>query len=181
MSSEGEPTGAVSTLEARVEALSRNLMAVEEELEETKAELAREREARIEGDETNQERIAEVEQQTDLLSLVDEADVLRPKQKAGILIQNLHRKAKKKQQKGRKPQASLDREGAENVLQNIEQDRTTFYTDMERAARMVGADNDVLRYESKPSGSILVLNLEKGQLPGSVDGVKLHADANGGR
>lgn len=166
---------------ARLDALSANVRSVEDDqmemerrheadLDELREELAKVREEN-----------AELKRRTDLLSLTEQADDLGAKQKSAILLQNLHRKALQKQERGKRPHASITRSQAEDILQNINQDRTTFYSDMERAARLVGEDNDVVRYDTTGQESTLKMNLEKGDLPGSADGVTLHADTNGGR
>lgn len=181
MSSEPGNAVADAQLAARVEALSRNLRALEEEVDELNGEVETLKREKAEMREEFEAELAEQRSRTDLLSLVDQADELGSKQKSAILIQNLHRKAKRKRERGKKPHASITRSQAEDILQNIDQDRTTFYTDMERAARLVGEDNDVITYDSNANGSRLMMKLDKGDLPSSKDGVQLHTDAHGGR
>lgn len=147
----------ISTLEGRIDSL-----------EESVAERDR-RIAELEGTIQRQaSRVNELDARTDMLQLVECSDSLDGRQRSIALIQHLKKAAEKKRKRGNKAHASVNREQAEEALHHPDVDRTTIYTDMKRAARLVG-DNTVLSYESTTGGgSRLELNLENGELPASV-------------
>lgn len=116
-----------------------------------------------------------IDSRTDLLRLVENSDEMSGKQRSVALIQHLRRAAIRKRERGRAAKASVNREEADRALQYPDIDRTTIYTDMERAERLV-ADKEKLWYESRSGGdSRLNLNLDVGELP-----VKL-TEEHGGR
>lgn len=165
----------LETLSRRLEAHSSRMEALEEEIERVQEERDEEREKRKRAEaerdaaiEDIRDRIAELDARTDILQLVNNSDEMEPKQRSIALLQNLRQDALRKEGDGRRAVASLTRSQAERALHFPDQDRTTFYTDMRRAARLVG-DDDVLWYDD--DGDVeLKLNLEKGSLPDAIDG-----------
>lgn len=155
----------IETLEETVETLFDEL---EEERESRKA--AERRAEELEDDLRND--ISELDARTDMLQLVGNSDEMGPEQRTIALIQNLRQDALRKREKGRSAKASMSRVQAERALHFPDLDRTTFYTDMKRAARWVDNKN-VLWYEPGE----LRLNLEAGDLPDAIRGHAL----NGGR
>ena len=116
-----------------------------------------------------------IDSRTDLLRLVENSNEMSGKQRSVALIQHLRRAAIRERERGRAAKASINREEAERALQYPDIDRTTIYTDMDRAERLVD-DKEILWYESHSGGdSRLKLNLEVGELP-----TKLSAE-HGGR
>ena len=114
------------------------------------------------------QRVADLEGRTDLLRLVENSDELTGKQRSITLLQHLQKAAQNSDGNADDPtssqQASVTREQAEIALQHPDVDRTTIYTDMQRAARLVG-DEDVCWYDTGGSGAQLFLDLEAGELP----------------
>jgi vacuolar-type H+-ATPase subunit I/STV1 len=158
---------------ARVDALSKQVASLRDTLEE-------ERERRVELEEELdeersrrrelQEKVERLSARTDLLRLVESSDQLTGEQRSVALLQHLRRAAERQRDHGREAKASVTRDEAERALQFPDVDRTTIYTDMERAARLVG-DERIVRYASgSGGGSRLELNLEAGDLPGEVAG-----------
>lgn len=142
-----------------------NLRQRGEKLEAENDEL-RERITENEGD------IAELDARTDLLQVLQQPDEMDGQQRSIALIQHLKRAAER--QKNRpydsEAKAELDPDAAERALQYPDIDRTTIYSDMERAERLVG-DKSVLWYHSGGYGDTsLKINLEAGDLPASVLG-----------
>lgn len=152
---------------ARLEAQSNRLNYLTNELEEAheKRSLLREEieELRDENSELRAQ-ITHLDERTDLLQLVQNSDELTGKQRSVALIQHLRRAAVRERDRGRDAKASVNRDEAERALQYPEVDRTTIYTDMQRAAKLVG-NEDVLSYVSESGGgSRLKMNLESGDL-----------------
>lgn len=161
----------VEELVARLEAHSNRFDNLEQELADAREERDDLREEVTELREENRELREEIERldaRTDLLQLVDDSDDLDGEQRSTALIQHLRRAAERQRERGRDAKASVTREEAEEALHYPDVDRTTIYSDMERAERLVG-NKDVLRYESSTGGaSRLKLNLEAGDLPAGV-------------
>lgn len=166
----------VEELEAEVERAHKRLDAQAAQIEDLMDALAAEREerSRIENElHVRDEQIADLQDEvsrldsrTDLLELVDDAEELDGTQRATVLIQHLHQKAKARERRDKPPTAKIDREGAEDALHYpSDLDRTTFYKDMDRAARLVG-DDDILEYDE----GWLTLDLEGGSLPSRFTG-----------
>lgn len=110
-----------------------------------------------------------LDSRTDLLELVDQADELNSEQRSIALIQHLKRAAERKRERGRPAKAAVDRDGAEQALQYPDVDRTTIYTDMRRAERLVD-NTSLLKYETDDKGTRLKLDLEEGRLPSDALG-----------
>lgn len=161
----------LNDLEAALEKASGRLDAQSKQIDDLREELGEERDARRalqqelresrETIEELREEISRIDERTDLLELVDDADQLDGEQRAAVLIQHLHKKAKARERRDEPASAVIDRSGAEEALHFPEElDRTTFYKDMDRAERLVG-DTDLLKY----SNGELCLDLEEGALP----------------
>lgn len=132
----------VNALETRCETLEARLDAKTDTIQDLRDELAR------------------VNQRTDLLRLVENADELSPQQRSAALLQHLQQAAEREQTRGRTPQHSLTRDQADEALHHPDVDRTTIYTDMQRAARLVD-DPDLVWYGEDDSGETrLFINLE---------------------
>lgn len=118
-------------------------------------------------------RVADLEGRTDLLRVVENSDELTGKQRSITLLQHLQKAAQNSGGNVDDPtssqQASVTREQAEIALQHPDVDRTTIYTDMQRAARLVG-DEAVCWYDTGESGAQLFLDLEAGSLPAEFGG-----------
>ncbi|SNZ18368.1 hypothetical protein SAMN06269185_3349 [Natronoarchaeum philippinense] len=174
-------TEVLEELEAKLETFQTGLNNAWDAIDDLQEELVEEREERRRLEKENEELQAEIERldaRTDLLRLVEESDKMTGKQRSVALIQNLRRAAKKERDRGREAKASVNREEAETALQHPDVDRTTIYTDMSRAARLVD-NEDVLKYKSSSGGgSRLKLNLEAGELPNEIVGKDTN---NGGR
>ncbi|MFD1601084.1 hypothetical protein [Halobellus rarus] len=170
MSSE---TPSLTELEGQLKALQQghnNAWDAIEDLQDQMQEIRAEQRRIQEGQTDLQASIEQIDTRTDLLRLVESSDEMSGKQRSVALIQHLRRAAMRERERGRTAKASLNREEAERALQYPAIDRTTVYTDMDRAERLVG-DRDVLWYESNSSGrSRLKLNLEAGDLPTEVVG-----------
>lgn len=162
-----------SELLARVDALSQQVDDFRNQLRDAEAERDGLRDDVAELREENadlQDKIERLDARTDLLELVDEVDHMDGRQRSVVLIQHLRRAAQRQCERGRPTKASVTRDEAESALQYPDVERTTIYKDMRRAARLIG-DESVLRYDSDTGGgSRLKLNLEAGDLPGSVAG-----------
>jgi predicted nuclease with TOPRIM domain len=162
-------------LENRLESHSTQLDELREEnaeLRQTVGELEDENERLrsraddIEGD------VAELDSRTDLLQVLQQPDEMDGEQRSVALILHLKRAAEHQKDRPHDSQAKAEitPEEAERVLQYPDIDRTTIYSDMERAERLVG-DKSVLWYHSGGYGDTsLRINLEAGDLPGTVTG-----------
>jgi len=113
-------------------------------------------------------RVEEIDSRTDLMRVIEQSDDMTAKQRSVALLQHLQRAAEKQATDGSVnsgAKSSVTREQAEIALQHPDVDRTTIYTDMQRAARLVG-DEDVCWYDSdSDGGSRLWLDLDAGKLP----------------
>jgi septal ring factor EnvC (AmiA/AmiB activator) len=152
----------VQALEARLDALSKQVSGLRDELhderderEELKDELA----ARDERIDELEAEVARLDARTDILEVVENADKMTGKQRAVTLVQHLHRAAKARERRDEPPAATVDRDEAEEALHYPNIDRTTIYRDMERAARLI--DGSALQYENGE----LRLDLDAGSLP----------------
>lgn len=116
---------------------------------------------------TVEERVDDLEQRTNLIQLVEDTDNMDGKQRSAALLLHLQKKI----QRNGSDRIFLNRDGAEEALHWPDVDRTTLYTDMQRAARMV-ANEDVCWYEtaeeSRTDEAVLYLDLENGELPKDV-------------
>jgi predicted RNase H-like nuclease (RuvC/YqgF family) len=152
-------------LEDNVHAALQGLKAAREENDELRSELEAARE-QIEALESEVQRL---DARTDLLSLVDDIDGMDAKQRSTTLIQHLKRAAERRRDRDQPAKASLNRDEAETALQHPDVDRTTIYTDMERAAQLVD-DDDVLTYTHSDGEKRLILSLEGDRaLPASIN------------
>lgn len=134
--------GRVSNLETRVEQLEAKNDAKTETIQELREELA------------------EVRQSTNLLHLVEEADQLDAEQRSAALLQHLKQAAERERTRGRTPKQSVNRDQADEALHYPDVERTTIYTDMKRAARLLG-DEDVVWYGEGDTGEKrLFINLD---------------------
>jgi len=120
-----------------------------------------------------EQRVKEIDARTDLMRVIEQSDEVTAKQRSVVLLQHLQRAAEK-QASGNSvnsgAKSSVTREQAEIALQHPDVDRTTIYTDMQRAARLVG-DEDVCWYDSDgEGGSRLWLDLDQGSLPAEFHG-----------
>ncbi|WP_246391739.1 hypothetical protein [Halosimplex pelagicum] len=152
----------VEGLDARLEALSRQVSSLREQLDderEQRAELEDQLAARDERIHDLEEEVARLDARTDILEVVETADKMTGKQRTVTLVQHLHRAAKARERRDEPAAATVDRDEAEEALHFPDIDRTTVYRDMERAARLV--DGSVLCYENGE----LILDLEAGDLP----------------
>lgn len=148
----------LAELESRLDAQSEGLSALWDLVDELQEE-----------NEQLRERVDELDARTDLLQVVEKADDLTARQRSIVLLQHLRRAADRKRERGQPAKASVDRDEAEAALKYPDVERTTIYTDMQRAARLVG-NEDVCWYESGGHGeSRLKLNLEAGELPANID------------
>lgn len=171
MSSEPTEVVDIDVLANRLEAHSNRMVHLEEQLEAVHDRLDEEREQRKNAEQRCaqlHEEIQELKARTDMLQLVEESDELDATQRSIALIQNLRQDALRKQRSERPAKASLTREQAERALHFPDLDRTTFYSDMRRAERLVG-DKNVLWYDNDGDAE-LKLNLESGTLPDAIDG-----------
>lgn len=145
------------------------------EIESLREELTAEREAR----QDLAERVAELEDATDLLRLVDRVDAADGPMRSAALLQHLRRKVKRRQRDGNDPVAEVDREAAKEALHHPNIHRTTLYSDMERVAGWF--NNGVCRYAD---GRLrLDLTDTRGELPHptkSVDAPQQDQGVGGG-
>jgi len=108
----------------------------------------------------------ELRARTDLLSLVEDSEEMDGFQRSVTLLQHLQNKAQQEAGRGRSESAAVDHDKALEALHHPGVDRTTVYSDFQRAERLVG-DTDVCRYDGgRPAR--LILNLENGDLPTDV-------------
>lgn len=166
-------TAELEDILARVDALSRqvgNLREALEDEQERRTQLEEELDVERSQRRELKQEVERLSARTDLLRLVESSDQLTGEQRSVALLQHLRQEAERRRDRGREAKASVNRDDAERALQFPDVDRTTIYTDMQRAARLVG-DERIIRYESgSGGGSRLKLNLEAGDLPGEVAG-----------
>lgn len=109
-------------------------------------------------------RIDELEERTNLLALVEDADQLEAEQRSVAILQHMHRKIRHNDL----DRVSLTRDDVKDALHYPDLHRTTFYEDMKRCQRLVG-DEDVCKYvpreESHLDGAHVTLDLSDGELP----------------
>jgi len=136
----------VADLDSRVEALEEE----KERLQETVEQQA--------------QRIDELDERTDIMALVQEADSVSARQRRVALLTNLKRDAEERARAGKKRSATLNQEQAAKALYHPDIHRTTYYTDFETIEEWVGNKN-VCRYVSESGGgSHLLLDLTNGDL-----------------
>lgn len=113
---------------------------------------------------TLEARIDELDDRTDIMAFVAEADSLTPKQRRATLLLHLKRKAEDRYRNGKKKSAEVTQELAAEALRYPDIDRTTYYTDFKKIAEWV--DNEhVCRYIPDTGGeSRLLLDLTNGAL-----------------
>lgn len=156
----------------RFQALATKLGALEDDLQEERdrrADLEATVDEQAETISRLQQRVAELDDRTDMLSLVEDADQADGQQRSAALIQHLVRAAQRREQRDEPARQAVDRAEAEQALHYPDVDRTTIYDDMRRAERLVG-DEDVLQY----SDGELTINLEH------ADGDTLSTEINRG-
>lgn len=168
-------------LNAKLETFRDGLQSAWEAIDDLEEQLQAEREERRRLEDENEELREEIERldsRTDLLSLVENSDEMTAKQRRIALIQHLKKAAERERERGREAKASVNKDEAEAALQYPDISRPMFYDDLREAPKLID-NKDVLWYESKSGGeSRLKLNLEKGDLPGSIRGSDTEA---GGR
>lgn len=110
------------------------------------------------------DRVADLDARTDLLQLVSDVDKMTAEQRSIVILQHMHRKCKRRDA----ARIALTRDQVEQCLHHPPLDRSTFYSDMRRCARLVG-DESVCWYASDGVGTreetAVVLDLEGGELP----------------
>lgn len=117
-----------------------------------------------------QDEINRLDARTDILQLAEGSDQMSPEQRSITLILAMKNAAENLGDKeGELRRAELAPDEVESVLRYPDLDRTTFYSDMRRAVRLVGNKN-VLWYESGYGDAKLKLDLEAGKIPGSILG-----------
>lgn len=85
-------------------------------------------------------RLDDLDAATDLLRIVEKSDDLDREQKATVLLEHCREKARSYERRGQSPVVTIDWEDAEEILHYPDQDRTTFYTDLQKAAQLIGDD-----------------------------------------
>lgn len=107
------------------------------------------------------ERVDEIDDRTNLLKIAEESDTLDGPERSRVLLQHLKEKAENQTSEGRVAVASINKKEAETALRYPPIDRTTYFSDMRRAAQLVG-DGDLCYYDD----GVLTLDLEQGSLNG---------------
>lgn len=109
-------------------------------------------------------RIDELDERTDIMTLIEEADDVAPKQRRAMLLLHMKQMAEKRARNGRKKAFTVTQEKADEALHGPDIDRTTFYTDFQTIEGWVGNKN-VCKYISDTGGdSRLLLDLTNGDL-----------------
>lgn len=120
------------------------------------------------------QRVTDLEERTDLQSQTQNAGALKVEERAAICIQTLVNKAQKRQQRGERASASMDYNGADDALGGT-LDRRQLLDALKRADSII--DGDVVRFKkekrSAQRNSRLIVDLEAGQLPREVAGVRI--------
>lgn len=129
-----------------VESLEESIDGLRQTVVQQDCELERKEERIIELEQEFRDRIEELEERTDMLRLVEQADAADGKQRSQALLQHLKRKAQSRQRDGHDPVAVIDAEAAEEALHHPDVHRTTIYSDMERVERLIG-DKQACRYK----------------------------------
>jgi chromosome segregation ATPase len=165
-------------LRSKVDSLSNGLAYVREELDK-RDETIEEQNAYIE---RLEQRVMDLEERTDLQQHIQDAGALDVEERAGVCVQTLVNRARKKQRNGGAPTASMDYNGADAALGGT-LSREQLLRALRRAAEII--DGDAVRFisESRASqkNSRLVLDLEAGTLPSKAGGVELGAGTGRGR
>lgn len=141
----------------RVEMLEKRVDDLEDENDSLRDQLDAERRQRKELKRDLDARIGELDNRTDMMRHVEDAEQSSGERRAVALLQHLRRKAEKKRREGDEPKVRIDREQAASALHHPEIDRTTYYDDMRRVSRFVG-DADACWYD----GGELYLDLTNG-------------------
>ena len=134
------------------------------ELENTVEQL-QDRVTRLEDEnERLRDHVADLDARTDLLQLVSDVDEMTAEQRSIAILQHMHRKCKRRDA----TRVALTRDQVEQCLHHPPLDRSTFYSDMRRCARLVD-DESVCWHASDGVGSreetVVVLDLDGGELP----------------
>lgn len=154
----------------RLEALSRGLKSVWEQIDELDATIAT-KEERIDELERRVDELEEqLAEQLDLQRHLTDATRLTVDQRASVLIQTLVNEARARERRGEPPLAEMDYNAALKALGGS-LDRRQIYDTFDRADRLV--DGDAIRYRnerrSAQKNSRLIADLESGDLPSSVE------------
>lgn len=161
--------GDLTAAQARLDTQSRQLDSLRDELHDerdARRQLETELTARDDAIDELRDEISRLDARTSLLDLVEDATQLDGRQRSTVLIQHLHQEAQSRRRNNQPPVAELDHDGAESALHYpSDLDRTAFYKDMDRAARLVD-DTDLLSYNN----GVLRLDLEAGSLPAEFTG-----------
>jgi len=136
MSTETPHTDDTETERSLVDNLLADLTALEDRVDDltTAAERIDELEARV----------ADLEERTDMLRLIEDSDDLTAKQRSTALIQHAFQEVRNND----RTQVTFDRDRAAEILHYPDVDRTTIYSDMERCQRLIG-DKDICQYFKK--------------------------------
>lgn len=105
------------------------------------------------------ERVDELDERTDMLRVIEKADQSDYEQRTATLLMHLRRNVESEVDRGRDPIASLTKEDARHALHDPDIDRTTYYSDFERAVRWVG-DTEICRKAEKNGNTRLILDLQ---------------------
>lgn len=89
-------------------------------------------------------QVERVDERTDMLDLIEQADTVSYEQRSAALFQHLKRQANARPD-DQPARASADHDDAEKALHFPDVERTTIYRDMQRVERWVG-DEDVCWY-----------------------------------
>lgn len=110
------------------------------------------------------QRIDELDERTDIMTLVEEAEDVAPKQRRTMLLLHMKKMAEDRAHNGKKKSFTVTQEQANEALHAPDIDRTTFYTDFRKIEEWVGNKN-VCQYISDTGGeSRLELDLTNGRL-----------------
>jgi len=169
----GDDTPDLQTIAARLDAHTKFMENLKDELEDVREErdaLRNEVEDLRQENEDLRQEIENLDARTDLLRLVQNSDDMPAKQRQAALIQNLKEAAERERDRSRDPKASLTPDQAEAALGHPYEDESHVYRDMKRAAEILG-DEDVLWYENAGYGKTrLKIDLTKGTVPGAITG-----------
>lgn len=144
------------------EAITQDIVALEERIEEL--------EQRLDRFEQLADRVDDIDERTDIMQLVDESDDLSGRGRSLRLLQHMQRKASRQGLS----KIALTKEQAAEALHYPDLDRTTYYSDLRRCARLIG-DRDICWYENDEEGNLdeacVVLDYEQFQLAASAGDV----------
>ena len=141
------------------QALTEDIVALEERVDELEAKLARVGQLA--------DRVDELDARTDIMQLVEDSDDLSGRGRSIRLLQHMQRKANRQDLS----KIALTKDQAAEALHYPDLDRTTYYTDLRRCARLIG-DRDICWYETDDEGNLeeacVVLDYEQFQLAASA-------------